>query len=622
MPNKQIIDYIKENLSTGISIEKIKKALLDTGWPEHEINEAINQARGLSSKSGTPPLPKKSSKKKSNIIASTTKGLKEEIIFLKRQNQNFEQRLFTIEKKLDVQPVEEIKVKEEFKPDKKTSTFEADIGLKWFNKVGILALVIGIGFFIKYAFDNNWISYLTRIIIGVIIGLILIIGGELISKKEKYFDLGLVLAGGGFAITYFVIYSAYHFEKYRYSIGISQLLDIVLLTLVVICAIFFSLKDNSKIIASEAFFLGFITSLLSQNFELLTLIYGLILTIGLIIIVLYKKWSFIGVGGIIATYLVYLFWYSDNKSKFFISTIFLIIYFIAYTLQSFLLSSDKNLKIESQNIAIIIINSVFFYFLYYLQIRRNYPDYNGLFTLILGIFYLIAYFVANKLNKEKLSATYLYLTILFVTLTIPIQLNNGITIIWALETVILTVLSFKLNINSLRYSSYIVGAITAFKTLMIDSWRLNKFVITNISGSTRFFSFLAAIITFYFVAWYLNRNKNCLTKNEEFISNIYLWAGFILTFFLVLLEMEKFWVSLGWITLATIILLFGFYFGKKQLRLQGIVLFGITTLKVFLYDTNSLDPLYRTISFIILGIILLLASFIYTKFKDKLKDII
>ena len=200
---------------------------------------------------------------------------------------------------------------EEIEIKKKTLLFETDVGSKWFSKIGILALVIGVGLFIKYAFENNWIDYPTRIIIGVIVGLALIVGGELVSKKERYFKLGLTFVGGGFAITYFAIYSAYHFEEYRNAIGISQAVDIILLSKVVIGTILFSIKNDSKIIASEAFFLGFITSLLSKNFELLTLIYGLILTIGLIIVVLYKRWSLIGIGGVIATYLIYLFWYQN-----------------------------------------------------------------------------------------------------------------------------------------------------------------------------------------------------------------------------------------------------------------------------------------------------------------------
>ena len=40
--------------------------------------------------------------------------------------------------------------------------------MKWFARVGILALVIGVGFFIKYAIDMNWINHLTRIILGTV----------------------------------------------------------------------------------------------------------------------------------------------------------------------------------------------------------------------------------------------------------------------------------------------------------------------------------------------------------------------------------------------------------------------------------------------------------------------
>lgn len=550
---------------------------------------------------------------------STVDELKQSIHSLERKNKDFEQRLSSLEKRLDMQYTEEPK---ETPSPKKAYAWEADIGLKLFGKIGILALVLGIGFFIKYAIENNWIDHLTRIIIGVVIGLGLIIGGELVSKKEKYSLWGLTLAGGGFAITYFAVYAAYHFEEYKVAIGISQTTDIVLLSAVVLFAILFSVKDNSRVIASEAFFLGFTTSFLSTNFELLTLIYTLILTIGLTAVVTYKKWAPIGIGGLIATYLVYLFWYFDNSDKFLISTIFLITYFLAYTIQSFLLSSNTDKQIGFQNVAITLINSLFFYLLYYFRVRQSYPDYDGLFTLALGIFCLIAYYTASSLKRENLAVTNLYLSILFITLAIPIQLNDEwITIIWALETLVLTLLSFPLKMGSIRYASYAVGLATVAKTLLYDTTQLEEFSVSNLLGSTRLFSFLAAIIAFYFVSWYLTKNKNDLSKYERFVAIGYSLGGLVLTFTLIFLEMEEFWISVGWTMLAATVLFLGFYLNRKLLRLQGIILFGITIAKVFLYDTRALDTLYRTISFIVLGIILLLASFIYTKYKDRLKDI-
>ena len=86
--------------------------------------------------------------------------------------------------------------------------------------------------------------------------------------------------------------------------------------------------------------------------------------------------------------------------------------------------------------------------------------------------------------------------------------------------------------------------------------------------------------------------------------------------------MEEFWISVGWSILALIIMISGFSLRKKHLRIQGMIIFAITIIKVFLYDTRNLETIYRTVSYIVLGVILLLVSFIYTKYKEKLKEIL
>ncbi len=65
MANQQLIDYIRESLSAGISLKKIKKSLLDAGWPEQEVKEVISGAKDISPRKETPPLPEKSSQKTS-----------------------------------------------------------------------------------------------------------------------------------------------------------------------------------------------------------------------------------------------------------------------------------------------------------------------------------------------------------------------------------------------------------------------------------------------------------------------------------------------------------------------------------------------------------------------------
>ena len=64
-------------------------------------------------------------------------------------------------------------------------------------------------------------------------------------------------------------------------------------------------------------------------------------------------------------------------------------------------------------------------------------------------------------------------------------------------------------------------------------------------------------------------------------------------------------------------------FAEKSSNLTiigAMVLFGITLAKLFLYDIASLNTISKTIVFVSLGILLLVISFLYNKFKDKIVD--
>jgi uncharacterized membrane protein len=57
---------------------------------------------------------------------------------------------------------------------------------------------------------------------------------------------------------------------------------------------------------------------------------------------------------------------------------------------------------------------------------------------------------------------------------------------------------------------------------------------------------------------------------------------------------------------------------KKHLRISAMVLFAATLLKLFFYDLASLSTISKTIVLVLLGVLLLLASFLYNKYKDLL----
>ena len=56
---------------------------------------------------------------------------------------------------------------------------------------------------------------------------------------------------------------------------------------------------------------------------------------------------------------------------------------------------------------------------------------------------------------------------------------------------------------------------------------------------------------------------------------------------------------------------------SRLLRLMALMLLGLTIFKVFLLDLSSLEKLYRIISFIVLGVILLAVSFLYQRLRQR-----
>jgi len=69
-------------------------------------------------------------------------------------------------------------------PKAPSQSLEMKLGTKWLNWVGIVMLLVGIGFFLKYAYDNAWIGPKGRLAIGVIFGIITISLGERFRRRD------------------------------------------------------------------------------------------------------------------------------------------------------------------------------------------------------------------------------------------------------------------------------------------------------------------------------------------------------------------------------------------------------------------------------------------------------
>ena len=85
-------------------------------------------------------------------------------------------------------------------------------------------------------------------------------------------------------------------------------------------------------------------------------------------------------------------------------------------------------------------------------------------------------------------------------------------------------------------------------------------------------------------------------------------------------ESYKLGLSILWGIYSLLIISLGIWKKKKYLRIGAIALFTATLIKLFFYDLSTLDTISKTIVFVSLGVLLLIISFIYNKYKNIISD--
>ena len=89
--------------------------------------------------------------------------------------------------------------------------FESLLGANWLSKLGILALAVATAFFLKYAFESDWIGPEARVVIGLVGAAVLFGLGQSLLSKPTYRSYAQVLMSGGIVILFLSIYAAYNY---------------------------------------------------------------------------------------------------------------------------------------------------------------------------------------------------------------------------------------------------------------------------------------------------------------------------------------------------------------------------------------------------------------------------
>jgi|GEM_PF-5352615 len=231
---------------------------------------------------------------------------------------------------------------------------------------------------------------------------------------------------------------------------------------------------------------------------------------------------------------------------------------------------------------------------------------------------------------------YLGLALTFLTIALPLQLKRSyLTLAWAAESAILIWTGLAINERRARWYGLILLAIAIGKACFLD---LGFFELRSepfrLLLNERFLSGAATIIALYLAAGWFWRRRDILAEGEIKLVAPLVLAANLLTLLFVSLELwdyggqftaafqenlQQLLLSIFWSVYALGAVLIGFWKRSRPLRLFAITLLYLAILKVFLFDLGFLSQPYRIISIFGLGIILLVVSFLYTRFEGRLK---
>jgi len=504
-------------------------------------------------------------------------------------------------------------------------------------------MLFGVSFFLKLAFDNNWIGPTGRIAIGLIAGIAVVVWSERFrSRGYQVFSYSLKAVGIG--VLYLSLWAA--FQVYHLMPS-----EVVFACMVVVTAAtcVMALSQDAEILSVFAITGAFSTPVLlstGQNREIVLFSYLALLDIGILALTIIKPWRRLLLLGFVGTLGLYVSWSSEfyERSQFQPTLIFATIFFIIFAIAPLFMLAQEHAQ-GTMPLALALVNAATYFLQAYAMIMEISHTAMAWFSLLLAAVYLLLIRArprrADALAERNLRMMHLALAVGLITVAIPIRLEaHWITIGWFVESAVLLWVAGRIKSDLLNVFALTALVLGVGRLLLIDNFEFSRLIF-----NMRMAVYTTAIAALGFVAYQsvkredetgkmigaiaiIAMNLLALVALSREIGDYYyqqmmalrpgIWRPDTASMTRSLTITRDFTYSALWMAYGAMLMTIGFWRASAFLRWQALVLIAFTIGKVFVYDISELDRIYRILSFIVLGILLLTISFAYQRGLLKL----
>jgi uncharacterized membrane protein len=361
--------------------------------------------------------------------------------------------------------------------------FEEKLGKQWMTWVGAVVLFLAAGFFVKYAFDQGWLTEKARVIFGVVAGIAVTAAGERFVRRWMR-PLGQGLIGAGLAILYVSLYAAYGF----YDL-LSQPVVFVLMVLVTAGGMVLAVVHDAIAISFLSVLGGFLTPVMLRTGEDprdALFAYVLLLDVGVLGVAFLKRWRALDVLAFVGTWLLFTGWYiefDDAPTYSIVPTVlWLAAFYVVFLIQPFAYHLRLGTPIVGERFFLAVSNAAGMFGWAYAILHAAHKHVLGLITLGMSVSYLVLGSVTRKRvrSDERAVFGFIALSVMFLTIAIPIHLDfHGVTVAWAVKVPALLYLAYKYSYFPVRAGLLISFALAVSRIFTVH-WPLHEAAFTPV----------------------------------------------------------------------------------------------------------------------------------------------
>lgn len=484
---------------------------------------------------------------------------------------------------------------------KSAPSSEFKLGGKFYSIIGGFAILLGLGFLLRFAIENNLISAPLRVLLGIVVGLTLIALGLYLHEKMKQF--AQILSGIGLGALYLSLYAA----TQLYSL-LPLPLGFAALACVSIAGILLALRHDSQPLAIYAQIGGYLTPLILSgggNTPHTLFIYLFVLNTVMLAVSWKKPWRALASISFAGTVICYSSWaelYIGTTPKW-IPFLYIDLFFLQFLGRTLIRVWNDNVS-DGWDVLLILINPLVFFTLAYQIIGTLNNARTFQTTLALGgaVLYLIlaAWRITMRKRTDDADIAFIGMGSVFLAIAPLIWFDDMRWSIgaWAVQGLVLGILSDRLRstwLDYLAHGFFFVAGLTL----------LSEYP-DSVSGTwpwlnPRMALYAIVIASFIGNLWYNERKRQSNHgAKRPLMASIHIIATFLMVLAAVTSEVSGFYTPVDlWTSTAAVILgalagMAGIWIGSTSLRVSGYltIIFGGLTAIVTSFDINPETHLF------------------------------